>query len=498
MTTPRARKLVARLRPLLSTLRTRVTVVASVAITAAVVVGVLFMYLLQMQSVRRTIDGQLRTYATQIAQAAPTGTWPKPLPASSLDANAEAQVLSSDGTVLAATRTLIGLPAVYALPEASTVPVRQKAADGVIPTEVRVVAVRTTVGGRTVTVITGTSTGLLSQVNSEFGRHLLLGLPIILILAAGAVWLVVGRALRPVERIRHAVTEITSADLSQRVPEPRTPDEIGHLASTMNDMLTRLEDAAFRQRRFVADASHELRTPLAAIRTTLEVGLAHPDRAPWPVIAERAALQSARLEELIQQLLLLAKADEQQLSGQQQVDLTGLLRDVAADSQTNEVDLDLELEPVIVTVGHPDHLRRLFTNIIENAVRYAQTRVLVTASTTGDHVRVEVADDGPGIPIADRGRVFDRFVRLDHSRERSRGTTGLGLAIAREIAFAHRGQIVIADSLTGSGARVVITLVAAAQAQVGEVTLQATRRDKASPAIRTVGSGADGLDHEVQ
>src|ERR1700704_4895368 len=115
MTAPRTLRLLGALRPRRSTLRTRVTVVASVAITTAVVAGVLFMYLLQMQSVRRTIDGQLRTYATQIAQSAPNGKWPKPLPASSLDANAEAQVLSSDGTVLAATRTLIGLPAVYAL-----------------------------------------------------------------------------------------------------------------------------------------------------------------------------------------------------------------------------------------------------------------------------------------------------------------------------------------------------------------------------------------------
>src|SRR3984893_4366204 len=298
-------------------LRTRVTAVASLAITVAVVLGVLVMYLLQMQSVHRPIDSQLRTYAAQIAQSAPTGNWPRPLAASSLDPDAEAQVLGPGGRVLAATRTLVGLPPVYTLPAGSGTPVRQKAADGVIPNDIHIVAVRSTVAGRPVTIITTTSPGLLSQVNSEFLRHLLWGLPVILILAAGTVWLVVGRALRPVERIRHAVTDITSADLSQRVPEPGTSDEIGHLAHTMNDMLTRLDEAAQKQRRFVADASHELRSPLAAIRTTLEVGLAHPDRAPWPTIAERAAQQSLRLEELIQQLLLLARADERLLSAQQ-------------------------------------------------------------------------------------------------------------------------------------------------------------------------------------
>ena len=265
---------------------------------------------------------------------------------STLDANAEAQVTAADGTVLAATRTLAGMPAVYTLPAGSTTPVRQKAADGVIPTEIRVVGLRATVGGQPVTIITGTSTDLLKQVNAEFIRHLLLGLPVILILAAGIVWLVVGRALRPVEKIRHAVTDITSADLSQRVPEPSTSDEIGNLAHTMNDMLARLEAAASKQRRFVADASHELRSPLAAIRTTLEVGLAHPDRAPWPVIAERAAQQSARLEDLIQQLLLLAKADEHLLAANEQlVDVTHLLREIRSTVTVQHIHLSIDANP---------------------------------------------------------------------------------------------------------------------------------------------------------
>jgi signal transduction histidine kinase len=451
-----------RLRPGRTTLRTRVTAVASVCITAAVVLGVLIMYLLQMNSVRATIDGQLRTYAAQIAQSAATGAWPRALPGSGLDANAEAQVLAPDTTVLAATRTLVGLPAVYALPAGADTPVRQKAADGVIPTEIRVVAVRATVQGHPVTIITGTSTDLLRQVNSEFLRHLLLGFPVILVLAAGTVWLVVGRALHPVAKIRHAVTDITSADLSQRVPEPGTPDEIGHLAHTMNDMLSRLEDSARRQRRFVADASHELRSPLAAIRTSLEVGLAHPDRAPWPVIAERAAQQSIRLEELIQQLLLLAKGDEQQLSSQyRQVDLAVLLRDVAAGTPDRRCALRLDMAPGAASVGNPDQLRRLFRNLVDNAVRHARSEVLITATTTAGAVRVEIDDDGPGIAAADRERVFDRFVRLDGSRDRRSGSAGLGLAIAREIALAHRGDITIADSPTG-GARMIVTLPPAA------------------------------------
>jgi signal transduction histidine kinase len=306
--------------------------------------------------------------------------------------------------------------------------------------------------------VTGTSTSQLTQVNETFARLLLIGVPGLLILATTTVWFVVGRALRPVEKIRHAVTEITAADLSQRVPESGTDDEIGNLARTMNDMLARLEDSAFRQRRFVADASHELRSPLAAIRTTLEVGLAHPDRAPWPHIARRAARQSVRLEALIQELLLLAKADDRQLAAARRpVELAGLLEEVRATSPAHQADVQIAASRDVVTIGSPEQLARLFRNIMDNAIHYAEHKVLITAAAEPQFVRIEVIDDGPGIPAEERERVFDRFVRLDASRERASGSTGLGLAIAREIAVAHGGRIAI-DDAAGGGARVVITL----------------------------------------
>lgn len=445
-------------RPGLRTLRVRITIVAGLVITAAVIAGLIVLYTLQIQSVHNTLDGQLRTYATQITQSAPTGKWPPVLPPSTLDANAEAQILGADGNVLAATRNLVNLPAMYALPPNSSTPVRLKAADGVIPDEVRVVAERQTIGGQNVTIITGIPTSLLTQLRSTFTSQLLLCFPVILVVAAAAVWLIVGRALRPVEQIRHAVTDITSADLSRRVPEPGTPDEIGNLARTMNDMLQRLETSTQRQRRFVADASHELRSPLAAIRTTLEVGLAHPDQAPWPVIAERARQQSKRLESLIQQLLLLARADEQTLAQRQRpVDVAQLLSDVTASTTSHDVQIRLDATGPLTVLGHPDHLTRLLRNVIDNAVRYATGTVQVTAVTAARHIIIEITDDGPGIPEADRDRIFDRFVRLDRSRERGSGTTGLGLAIAREIATAHQGTITATENPAG-GARFTISL----------------------------------------
>jgi signal transduction histidine kinase len=446
------------LPPWARTLRARVTIVASVVITAAVVLGFLVLAELQIDTGRNTVDSQLRTYVTQIEQSGHNGRWPAPLPASALDASATAQVLDASGHVLAASRTLAGMPAVYLLHAGTTQAVRQKAADGVVPSEVQVVATRTTVAGRPVVIIAATSTSLLHQLTTEIAARLLFTVPIALILAGLAVWLIVGRALRPVEHIRRAVTEITSADLSRRVPEPGTPDEIGHLAHTMNDMLERLDDAARQQRRFVADASHELRTPLAAIRTTLDVGLAYPDRAPWPVIAERAVQQSARLEELINQLLLLAKADERQLAGQaDEVDLAAVLRDTVAQLPEHRAEIDLRIAANLTTTGDAANLGRLFRNIIDNALRYAAGRVVVSAAADGEAVKVQIDDDGPGIPAADRARVFDRFVRLDSSRERGTGTTGLGLAIAREIAVAHHGDITLLER-PGGGTRAVVTL----------------------------------------
>jgi signal transduction histidine kinase len=466
----------ARLRP--GTVRSRVTIAAGLALTAAVTLGLVVMYLLQADSARRTVDSQVRTYATQIEQsAAADGTFPDPLPRSGLDPAAEAQVLSADGRVLAATRTLAGLPAVYVLPTGSGTPVRQKAAEGVVPGEVTVYGEHVTVAGRPATIITGTPTTLLSQVNETFARLLLIGLPALLLLAGGTVWIVVGRALRPVEEIRGAVTAITDlADLAvftgpadaagrtRRVPEPGTDDEIGRLAETMNAMLARLEDSAARQRRFVADASHELRSPLTAIRTSLEVGLAHPGQAPWPALAERSVKQAARLENLIGELLLLARSDAGKTAARHQhVPLAPLLSDVIATlapSRTGVVELDVP--PDLAVIGNPAEQARLFSNLVENAARYGRSSVRVWASRDGESVRVEVADDGPGIPVEDRQRVFGRFVRLDAGRGHADNSTGLGLAIVKEIVTRHDGTVVIGEAAEG-GASVIVTLPASAR-----------------------------------
>jgi len=457
------RRLVRRAGP--GTVRARVTAVAGLTLTAVVVLGLVVMYRLQLNSADRTIQDQLRTYATQIEQSAASGRFPRPLAPSVLDPAAQAQVLAPDGTVLSATRNLAGRPALYTLAPGSATPARQPAADRAgLPSDLSVYGERVTAGGRPVTIITTTVTYLRSQVNQTFARLLVIGVPVLLVLAGSTVWLVVGRALRPVEQIRGAVTAITSAGLSQRVPEPGTDDEIGRLARTMNDMLARLEDAAARQRRFVADASHELRSPLTAIRTGLEVGLSHPDRAPWPQIAGRAVRQSQRLEQLIAGLLVLARADAHRLAARRQpVDLAVLLADLRDTTPAPGISVDLSVPPGTATTGNPEDMSRMFRNLLDNAVRYARHRVAITAAGGPDGVVVEIADDGPGIPAEERERVFGRFVRLDAGREHASGSAGLGLAIAREIAAAH-GATIVLTAAPGGGTRAIVTLGGAAGA----------------------------------
>ena len=333
------------------TLRSRITIVAGLALTTAVTIGTAVVYLLQLDSAQRTVEDGLHEYATQIEQSATVdGAFPDPLPPSNRDPTAAAQVLTEEGKVLAASSTVRGQPAIYILPANSRTPVRQKAADLVVDHDVVVYGRHATVGGRPVSIITGsTNTQLRQQVNATFTWLLSTGLPALLLLACATVWLVVGRALRPVERIRRAVTDITdisAAGLTQRVPETGTDDEIGHLAQTMNAMLTRLEDSARRQRRFVADASHELRSPLTAIRTGLEVGLAHPDRAPWPRIAARTVKQATRLEELINDLLVLAKTDAGRAAARQRhVPLAPLLAEVKTATAAPAITIELDASP---------------------------------------------------------------------------------------------------------------------------------------------------------
>ncbi|RSD13459.1 sensor histidine kinase [Amycolatopsis eburnea] len=259
------------------------------------------------------------------------------------------------------------------------------------------------------------------------------GVPAVAVLIGVIAWLAVRRSLRPVEAIRGEVAEIGAHDLGRRVPAPRSGDEIARLAGTMNDMLARLDEAVTRQSRFTSDASHELRTPLASLRAQLEVLLAHPDRLDWRHACENALLDVTRLQDLVADLVLLGKLDHAGPDRLEPVPLSEVAEAVAAGRA------EVEVRGAPVVRGQRSRLERLLRNLVDNARRHAVSRVVVEVSAVDGWAVLAVTDDGPGVPEADRRRVFDRFVRLDDARARDDGGSGLGLAIVADIARAHGG-----------------------------------------------------------
>ena len=283
-------------------------------------------------------------------------------------------------------------------------------------------------------------------------KTLQISFPILLLIVAVASWFFVGAALRPVDLMRRKVSEIGDGDLSHRIPEPPVDDEIGRLARSMNLMLDRLQDASDRQRRFVADASHELQSPLAASLADLEVALAHPPSAHWENIAESLVEDNHRMTRLVADLLFLAKSDNGVKSAQfTAVDLDDVVRAEALRLQPRSpVRIDLALVAPVEVRGSADQLARVVRNLLENAVRYADSLIVVEVRRDEGVAELVVQDDGPGIDPSQRDRVFDRFARLDDSRSRHSGGSGLGLSIVREILDGHKGTVSIVSSDRGA------------------------------------------------
>ncbi|MFD0273672.1 sensor histidine kinase [Kitasatospora sp. NPDC127111] len=281
-------------------------------------------------------------------------------------------------------------------------------------------------------------------------------------------WLVTGLALRPVESIRRGMARIGAGAFHERVPVPPSRDTVARLALTTNTTLDRLERALAEQRRLVADASHELRSPLAALRSTLEVPLAHPARADWPAVVAGALTDTERLQDLADDLLLLARTQEAATGGAAEgtVDLHDLITEQLAERGHTDPGLTFRFEPLeglaedteVVVPGREVLVGRILRNLLDNAARHADETVTVRLGAAGGWARLEVDDDGLGIPAGDRERVFDRFVRLDTARNRATGGAGLGLALVRTIATSLGGTATAERPPYGYGAHLVVRL----------------------------------------
>jgi signal transduction histidine kinase len=449
----------------LGTVRFRTTVAATVlAVLALGVASVVLVLVL-----RNSLEGNLRSSAelraADVATLVADDRLPSALPEPrEEEEEALVQVVDPAGVVVASTPEAeeAGSLVVFELDPGDRVDARTVAGPRFdSDDDFVIVAMRAPGPEGEHTVYVGAS---LEEVDETVGAArdvLVVGVPVVVAVLAVTTWVVVGRALRPVESLRAEVAEITGSDLHRRVPLPRGDDEVARLARTMNEMLDRLDASSERQRRFVADAAHELQSPLATARTSLEVGVAGAEGTDWPATAAEVLDEHERMGRLLRDLLFLARADEGQVERRRvEVDLDDVvLAEVERLRPRATATLDTSGVSAGRVRGDAEALGRAVRNLLENAEHHAAGVVRVDLGRDGREVRLVVADDGPGIPPGDRDRVFDRFTRLDAGRSRTQGGTGLGLAITRQIIEAHGGTIGVLDG--DGGARVAVRLPAA-------------------------------------
>jgi signal transduction histidine kinase len=441
-------------RARLGTVRVRTTVTAVVAVGLAMLVGALVLVTVLRGTLTREVRTAARLRGEDVAAVLQSGTRPGQL---AVDDPEEQliQVFDGNGRMLASSPNVIGLA-----PQASLRPGKSaeiETAKGDHEFLAVATAADTPDGRRTVVVVRSAET--VAEATAVVSGLLAVGLPLLLLVVAATTWTVVGRTLAPVEAIRGEVDEISAAELHRRVPDPPGDDEISRLARTMNRMLSRLEQAQARQRRFVSDASHELRSPVATIRQHAEVALAHPDQTTTTELASTVLAENSRTQRLVEDLLLLTRADEHTLVLRRRpVDLDDLVFDEARRLRHTA---GLRVDTSAVSAGRVDGddagLRRVLRNLGDNAARHASGRLAFSVAERDGAVLLEVDDDGPGIPEPDRARVLERFVRLDDARARDAGGSGLGLAIVSEVVVAHGGTVAVVASPLG-GARVEISL----------------------------------------
>lgn len=447
-----------------TTVRARATVGASVVVAAALALASFALLGLLEANLIRNAENDARRQAETVAQLASAGKLGRVRPpARGIDF---VQVVGADGRVLFASPNLAGAPAFPppgpGAPGTRFHTWRVRPLDGEY--RQRVVQVVTQTPDGMATIYAGASLRDADAADDTTTAALVIGMPLLLATVALVTWRVTGHALRPVEEIRAEVAEISDRGLHRRVPVPATHDEVARLAETMNATLDRLEASGIRQRQFIADASHELRSPITVLRTQLEVALAVQDPELWPELISGALEDIERLQHLTADLLLLARIDAAQPVAAAPLDLTALVREVVEGRLGDRVPVRLRLEPDVEVTAGALWLGRIVTNLVDNAQRYADARVDVTLRTTGHPTRpgtavLEVVDDGPGIPTADRERIFERFTRLDDSRSRDHGGAGLGLAIARDLSTHHGGTLTAEGGAGGAGgARLVLRL----------------------------------------
>lgn len=436
-----------------TSLRARVTALAAVAVAVGLAAASALLALSLRSGLIHGLDDSAQSRAADAVSALARGDTRLAVSAVDVtdDDSSQVQVLGSGGEVVASSPALAGLAP---LDRPMTDP-RLAYELSIDDRDYRAYSARAT-GALTVVVVTPMTD--VEEAMAQLAERILLGAPVLLALICTAVWVLVGYTLQTVDRLRTQVADLSAAGLDRRVDVPVAHDEVRDLALTMNDLLDRLERSAHTQRRFVADAAHELRSPLAALRARLEVSERADDPARWRLAGPVLLEDTERLSSLVDDLLALARLDESpRLRNAQPVDLDEIVfAEISGLRATTAVTLDVSQVSAGLVHGDPDLLTRIVRNLLSNAIRHASSIVRTSVSSIGGQIELTVADDGPGIPQAERERVFERFHRLDEARARDGGGSGLGLAIVRDAAHAHGGSVSISDARPGTAVKVLL------------------------------------------
>ena len=434
---------------MMRTIRFRITAVA-VLLFGVLLIGV---SLLTIGGLRWQLTDNLDEGLGQRADTIAAVVADRPPDQVSTDEDLLVQVVDTDGKVLASSANLAGAAPITStqpgLRVVTNVPGRNES--------FRVLIRQIDSSEGPVSLIVGINNDDVTEPATILSRLLAILVPAAVLLLGALVWWLTGRTLRPVERMRIEIAEITGSNLGRRVAEPATGDEIDRLAHTMNDTLDRLEGAILRQQRFVADASHELRSPLTRIRSEIEIGIATGEPADQAT-RERSVLdETINLQHLVDDLLQLARSDEGLADSEfDPVDLDDIvLREARRLRERARVVVDTRSVSAAHISGDARQLTRAVRNLLDNAERHASSTVTITLAEVDGQVRLTVADDGDGIPLEARQLIFERFARLDDARTRDAGGTGLGLAIVRDIIQRHGGTVTL-DS--GPATRFVVAL----------------------------------------
>ena len=446
--------------PRRSSLRSRLTLLATTLVAAVLLVSALALVAAQHKLLLHGVDEALIQRADNIdvmISRTPAGTV---LPDEGDREDSFLQLIDTTGQVVAASPNVRGREAAAPpLALGASTSFRTVANFPLSTHDFRVYARRVTTSTGDQTLLLGKNVDDVTESVRILERSLKVSIPVVLAVLAGLVWWLTWLALRPVEAIRAEVAGITGKDLHRRVPVHSRDDEISSLARTMNAMLQRVQEATDRQREFVADASHELRGPLTRLRSQLEVALSHPELTS-PEVAYRDLLFDTRqLQQLVDDLLFLARSE----SGvhpqpDSTVDLDDLVLERAAGLRTRgKVYADVTAVSAGRATGDRHQLSRALDNLVGNAERYAWQTVAFALKEDGGQTTLTICDDGPGIPEAQAEAVFDRFVRLDPSRSPDDTGAGLGLPIVRDIVTRHGGTVAITRA-PGGGTQVTVRL----------------------------------------